>query len=134
MIYGLSYDEVTKFMDETLTAKDSEAIINIIEELPSCTSHGKQPNNWDMSLIDKESLDALEIILYKNNFDFTLVDMTEQYDKEDSVLTDVFVKDINNYIDSIFTLDEVLERVFEVGKDNITKFEKLFLDRTTNEL
>jgi hypothetical protein len=127
-IYDLRYVDLTQYMDEVLTIKDSITIVNLLGNVPSQGSPDKYVHNWDMVLLDEESRDTIELILYKNDIGFTLVDMTKEYHKESSSITDKFTKDVDEYIKDNLDLDEVLDRIHKVGVENITIFERVFLD------
>ena len=127
-IYDMGYDELTQYMDEVLTVKDSVKIVNLLGNLPSQGSPDKYVHNWDMVLLDEESRDTIELILYKNDVGFTLVDMTKEYHKESSSIPDKLTKDIDEYFKYTLDLDEVLDRIHKVGVENITIFERVFLD------
>ena len=115
-------------MDEVLTIKDSITIVNLLGNVPSQGSPDKYVHNWDMVLLDEESRDTIELILYKNDVGFTLVDMTKEYHKESSSIPDKLTKDIDEYFKYTLDLDEVLDRIHKVGVENITIFERVFLD------
>jgi len=54
--------------------------------------------------------------------------MTKEYHKESSSIPDKLTKDIDEYFKYTLDLDEVLDRIHKVGVENITIFERVFLD------
>ena len=127
-IYKLKYDDFGEHLKKTLKVKDSVKLVNMLTELPSCQSPIKKLNNWDMVLIDSENSDIIELILYKCDIEFTIVDMTKYYRDGSETLTNVFVKDIDDFLKTQMELNDILEKVYKKGVDSLNKFEKTFLD------
>jgi hypothetical protein len=56
-------------------------------------------------------------------------------DRSDRLLNDIeyfseeFLEKLDSYLDENLTVDDVLDRISEVGLPNITVFEKYFLDK-----
>ena len=76
-IYKLKYDDFGTHLKNTLKVKDGVKIVDILTELQSCQSPIKQLYNWDMVFIDSQNRDIIELILYKCDVEFTIVDMTK---------------------------------------------------------
>lgn len=127
-IYKLKYDDFGTHLKNTLKVKDGVKMVDILTELPSCQSPIKKLYNWDMVLIDSKNSDIIELILYKCDVEFTIVDMTKYYRDGSETLTNVFVKDIDDFLKTQMELNDILEKVYKKGVDSLNKFEKTFLD------
>ena len=44
------------------------------------------------------------------------------------IFTEGFINKLNSYLDEHLTVDDVLDRILEVGLDGLTVFEKYYLD------
>lgn len=127
-VYKLNYDEFGEHLKNNLVIVDSVRLVKILSSLPSCSSPNKEFHNWDMALIDSANSDTIEIILYKTDVEFTLVDMTEYYRDGTSILSEEFVKDIDKFLKTQMSLDGILDKVYSQGVEKLNKFEKTFLD------
>lgn len=127
-IYKLNYIDFGEHLENNLKVIDGVKLFELHKSLPSISSSNKELHNWDMVLIDKLNSDSVEIILYKTDVEFTLVDMTKYYRDGSSILPNNFIKNIDDFLKKRMDLDSVLEKVYGHGIEKLNKFEKNFLD------
>ena len=58
---------------------------------------------------------------------------TEDYYKKSSYLDLDFIKDIDGFMDTLLTIDDVLDRINDVGLDKINLLELSFLERNSSK-
>ena len=83
--------------------------------------------SWDIFFMDDKLQEKIEDILKKydvpyemGDYSNTLIDDIEYFSKE-------FLEKLDSYLGENLTIDDVLDRLLEVGYENITVFEKYYL-------
>ena len=83
--------------------------------------------SWDLFFLDNKLQEKIEEVLkkydvpYKSNYhESKLLDDLEFFSKE-------FLEKLDSYLAQNLTIDDVLDRILEVGYENITVFEKYYL-------
>ena len=83
--------------------------------------------SWDIFFMDDKLQEKIEDILKKydvpyemGDYSNTLIDDIEYFSKE-------FLEKLDSYLGENLTIDDVLDRILEVGYENITVFEKYYL-------
>jgi len=97
----------------------------LLDEVISTSTH-KRNNIADWLWIKGVDLDRYIEILNKYNFNYKLIDQTETYYKTPEKLASLR-NEIDNHLNTYLDIDFILDRISEVGIDNITKLEKKFL-------
>lgn len=67
-------------------------------------------------------------MLNKYEVPFEVNDQTEFLMTNKSIFTNQFIEKVESYLDDQMTVDKVLDRILEVGLENLTVFEKYYLD------
>lgn len=83
--------------------------------------------SWDIFFLDEKLQEKIEDILKKYGVPYemeyhsnSLVDNLEFFSKD-------FLEKLDSYLAENLTIDDVLDRILEVGYENITVFEKYYL-------
>jgi len=83
--------------------------------------------SWDLFFLDNKLQEKIEEVLkkydipYKSNYhESKLLDDLKFFSKE-------FLEKLDSYLSQNLTIDDVLDRILEVGYENITVFEKYYL-------
>jgi hypothetical protein len=71
----------------------------------------------------------IDEILEKYEVPYVIVDQTELLSIDPQVLSEEFMFKLEKYLSENITVDDVLDRISEVGLSNITVFEKYYIDR-----
>jgi len=83
--------------------------------------------SWDIFFLDDKLQEKIEDILKKYDVPYKtddhgnkLLDNLEYFSKE-------FLEKLDSYLGENLTIDDILDRILEVGYENITVFEKYYL-------
>jgi len=85
--------------------------------------------SWDIFFLDDKLQEKIEDILKKYDVPYKIEDQTNLLIENISNFTEDFLEKLNSYLDENLTVDDVLDRINEVGLSNITPFEKYYIDR-----
>tara|TARA_B100000927_G_C16418202_1_gene450197 strand:+ start:48 stop:500 length:453 start_codon:yes stop_codon:yes gene_type:complete len=133
----IDYKLITGDLNEELLSKMSpqEQIntYNLALLLPSRSCEEDDELYWDQILVDEFILSYLEQILNKRKIKYFLTDITKDYYKKSSYLDLDFIKDIDGFMDTLLTIDDVLDRINDVGLDKINLLELSFLERNSSK-
>jgi hypothetical protein len=84
--------------------------------------------SWDMFFLDdrlnnkiKELLEKYKVPYDIENITFSLIENTDSF-------TDEFTQKLNKFLNENLTIDDVLDRIIDVGMENLTIFEKYYLN------
>lgn len=91
--------------------------------------HGDEDNSsWDIFLLDEKLKKRIEEILNKYKVPYDVEDQSELLMTNKYIFTTEFIEKVENYLNEQMTVDEVLDRILDVGLENLTVFEKYYLD------
>lgn len=105
----------------------------ITTKYPNSTSDLNDEQYWDILLLDNEVLFYLENMLVKYGIVYTITDITDQYIKKSKKLEKDFIEKIDNYVEKLYDIDQILDRINEVGLDKINKFELNYLQKQSKK-
>jgi len=83
--------------------------------------------SWDIFFLDDKLQEKIENILKKYNVPHKMVDHSNLLIDDLEYFSKEFLKKLNLYLSENFTIDDILDRILEVGYENITIFEKYYL-------
>ncbi|MFN9900196.1 MAG: hypothetical protein ACK55Z_15685, partial [bacterium] len=81
----------------------------------------------DILLADDQTKKDIEKMLERLDLVFKTYDISDLYLNHPNILGSKLVEDIDNFVKNSIILDDVLDRINEVGLENINTFEKKFL-------
>jgi hypothetical protein len=99
----------------------------IATEIPSSSSSIEEETAWDLFLTDSKLCLEIEVLLNKLKIEYEINDVSNVFFDNTKNFDPVMVANIYNYLDEKYTIDDILDRVNEVGLDNLNVFEKEFL-------
>ena len=105
----------------------------ITTKYPNSTSDLNDEQYWDILLLDNEVLFYLENMLVKYGIVYIITDITDQYIKKSKKLEKDFIEEIDNYVEKLYDVDRILDRINEVGLDKINKFELNYLQKQSKK-
>lgn len=105
----------------------------ITTKYPNSTSDLNDEQYWDILLLDNEVLFYLENMLVKYGIVYIITDITDQYIKKSKKLEKDFIEEIDNYVEKLYDVDQILDRINEVGLDKINKFELNYLQKQSKK-
>lgn len=89
--------------------------------------------SWDLFFLEPKLQEKIDLMLDKYDVQYVTTDYTELLGQRRDEFTEEFMFKLLKYLNENITVDDVLDRIIEVGVEKITIFEKFFLDHN-NEL
>ena len=83
--------------------------------------------SWDIFFLDDKLQEKIENILKKYDVPHKLVDHTNLLIDDIEYFSKEFLEKLDSYLGENLTIDDILDRILEVGYENITIFEKYYL-------
>ena len=83
--------------------------------------------SWDMFFLDDKLQEKIEILLKKYDVPYKIVDHSETLISDLEYFSKEFLEKLDSYLGENLTIDDILDRILEVGYENITVFEKYYL-------
>jgi hypothetical protein len=90
---------------------------------------GDNEMSWDMVLLEPKLQSKIDEVLKKYDIQYEIEDLTNMLDDYQEYFSEQFMSKVNSFLKYELDVDGVLDRILEVGMDNITPFEKYFLDK-----
>lgn len=84
--------------------------------------------SWDIFFLDERLKVKIDDILTKYNVPYKVEDLTHLLVKGNNEFTEVFNERLNKFLGENLSIDDVLDNIIEVGYENMTIFEKYYLD------
>lgn len=123
--YTYNIKEFNKIKDNLYKQKSS-FITKVLDENISISIH-RRNSIIDWIWLKSEDLEILLSILNDNNIRYDLIDHTNTYLYEPEKLS-TLREQIDKKISEFISIDFILDRISEVGFENISKMEKKFLN------
>ena len=83
--------------------------------------------SWDILFLDDKLQEKIENILKKYDVPHKMVDHTNLLIDDLEYFSKEFLNKLDSYLGENLTIDDILDRILEVGYENITVFEKYYL-------
>lgn len=83
--------------------------------------------SWDIFFLDDKLQEKIENILKKYDVPHKMVDHTNLLIDDLEYFSKEFLEKLDSYLGENLTIDDILDRILEVGYENITVFEKYYL-------
>lgn len=90
---------------------------------------GNDEMSWDILLLEPKLRTKIDEILNKYDIEYEVEDLTDKLINYDGFFREQFTEKLNSFLKYELDVDGILDRIIEVGIDNITPFEKYFLDK-----
>lgn len=116
-----------------LTDEELKLIKLLTTKLPMRSSMENEDSYWDIVLVDDIIRLYLEDILKKYKIEYSVQDVTNLYYEKSKELDNVFIEEINDFIDEHLDLDKVLDKINLKGLENLEKYEIDFLNRMSKK-
>lgn len=83
--------------------------------------------SWNIFFLDDKLQEKIEKILKKYDVPHKMVDHTNLLIDDIEYFSKEFLEKLDSYLGENLTIDDILDRILEVGYENITIFEKYYL-------
>ena len=126
-VYPFPTEKLGEIIWDKMTSEESKWALQLT--LQGINDTGDEDNSsWDIFLLDEKLKKRIEEILNKYKVPYDVEDQSELLMTNKYIFTTEFIEKVENYLDEQMTVDEVLDRILEVGLENLTVFEKYYLD------
>jgi len=85
--------------------------------------------SWDIFFLEPKLEEKIDLMLDKYEVQYVKTDYTELLGQKREEFTEEFMFKLLEFLNKNLTIDDVLDRILEVGVENITIFEKFYLDQ-----
>jgi hypothetical protein len=86
-------------------------------------------SSWDLFFLEPKLKEKIDLMLDKYKIDYMITDYTNFLGQQREEFTEDFMFKLLKFLNKNLTVDDVLDRILEVGVENITIFEKFYLDQ-----
>lgn len=86
-------------------------------------------SSWDLFFLEPKLGEKIDLMLDKYEVQYVKTDYTEFLGQKREEFTEEFMFKLLEFLNKNLTIDDVLDRILEVGVENITIFEKFYLDQ-----
>jgi hypothetical protein len=127
-VYPYSTDELGEKIWDKMDEVDRRWAIKLTLESVSDTGELAE-GSYDTFFTEDKLKVKIDEILEKYEVPYVIVDQTELLSIDPQALSEEFMFKLEKYLSENITVDDVLDRIGEVGLPNITVFEKYYIDR-----
>jgi hypothetical protein len=85
--------------------------------------------SWDIFFLEPKLEEKIDLMLDKYETQYVKTDYTALLGQKKEEFTEKFMFKLLEFLNKNLTIDDVLDRILEVGVENITIFEKFYLDQ-----
>jgi len=86
-------------------------------------------SSWDLFFLEPKLKEKIDLMLDKYKIDYMITDYTNFLGQQREEFTEDFMFKLLKFLNKNLTVDDVLDRILEVGVENITIVEKFYLDQ-----
>jgi hypothetical protein len=130
--YEFSSEELESKVWDNMSEDEIKWAVKITLEGINDTANLTEPKAWDLFFLNEELENEIETILKKYDVSFVKEDLTENLlTNPNEVFTDYFMERLNEFLTDNLDVDNILDRILDVGVDKLTSFEKYFLNKDT---
>jgi hypothetical protein len=127
-VYPFSSDDLGIMLWDKMGEQDSKWAIQLTLKGVNDTG-GTDTDSWDCFFLDDRLKSKIDEVLVKYDIPFEVEDLTHLLLDNIGLLSKTLIKKLDNYLVENLSVDDVLDRISEVGLPNITTFERYFLDK-----
>lgn len=125
--YELTIDELDKLLFQRMSEEEKKWTHGISQNIPNESIIDEYEVVHDILLADDYVKVRIETMLSGLGLVFKTYDISDIYLNHSNLLSDKLVQDIDNYVKNSIILDDVLDRINEIGFENLNSFERKFL-------
>ena len=124
--YPYTTKELEKMIWDKMDTVDSRFAVKLT--LDGVNDSGEYDDtSWDLFFLEPKLQEKIDLMLDKYDVQYVTTDYTEFLGQR----RDEFMFKLLKFLNENLTVDDVLDRIIEVGVEKITIFEKFFLDQNT---
>jgi hypothetical protein len=125
--YELGIESLDKLLYQKMTEEEKKWTADLSNRVPNESIIDDYDVVHDIILVDDETKEKVEKMLQRLKLVFQVFDISDVYFNYPELIGKKLTEDIDNFVKSNIFLDDVLDRINEVGLDNINAFERRYL-------
>jgi hypothetical protein len=125
--YELTITELDKILFQRMSDDEKKWTQQLSQDVPNESVIDEYDVVHDILLADDYIKVRVETMLTGLGLVFKTYDISDIYLNHPNLLSDKLVQDIDNYVKNSIILDDVLDRINEIGFENLNSFERKFL-------
>jgi len=126
--YPYTTKELEKIIWDKMDTVDSRFAVKLT--LDGVNYSGEYDDtSWDIFFLEPKLEEKIDLMLDKYEVQYVKTDYTELLGQKREEFTEEFMFKLLDFLNKNLTIDDVLDRILEVGVENITIFEKFYLDQ-----
>lgn len=125
--YELTIAELDKILSQRMSDNEKKWTQQLSQDVPNESVIDEYEVVHDILLADDYVKVRVETMLTGLGLVFKTYDISDIYLNHPNLLSDKLVQDIDNYVKNSIILDDVLDRINEIGFENLNSFERKFL-------
>ena len=126
-VYPFSTEELGEMIWDKMNPQEAKWAVKLTLNGINDTG-GDDDSSWDLFFLDDRLQEKIEEVLKKYDVPYEIVDQTNLLLKNPDLFSDLFCEKLLSYLSQNLSVDDILDHIIEVGVENITVFEKYFLD------
>lgn len=87
-----------------------------------------EDGSYDTFLMEDKLKSRVDEVLDKYKVPFVIIDQTNLLLENSTELSEEFMGKLNKFLDEELSVDDILDHILEVGMENISVFERYYLD------
>ena len=129
-IYPFPTEKLGEMVWDKMTLNESKWAVQLT--LKGVNDTGDEgETSWDIFFLDNKLQDKIDEVLDKYKVPYVIEELSDLLLKNPDLFSNEFIEKLNSYLEQNLTVDDVLDNIIEVGIDNISIFERYFLDYNT---
>ena len=126
--YPYTTKELEKIIWDKLDTVDSRFAVKLT--VGGVNDSGEYDDtSWDIFFLEPKLEEKIDLMLDKYETQYVKTDYTGLLGQKKEEFTEEFMFKLLEFLNKNLTIDDVLDRILEVGVENITIFEKFYLDQ-----
>jgi len=126
--YPYTTEELEKMIWDKMDTVDSRFAVKLT--IDGVNDSGEYDDtSWDLFFLEPKLEEKIDLMLDKYETQYVKTDYTELLGQKREEFTEEFMFKLLEFLNKNLTIDDVLDRILEVGVENITIFEKFYLDQ-----
>ena len=129
-VYPFTSEMLSEKIWDKMTEEESKwALMLTLKGITDTGDDGE--TSWDLFFLDDKLGKKIEDVLIKYEVPFEVTDQSSLLLKNPDLFSEEFIQKLDSYLNQHLTVDDVLDNIIEVGINNISIFEKYFLENNT---
>jgi hypothetical protein len=126
--YPYTTKELEKIIWDKMDTVDSRFAVKLT--IGGVNDSGEyKDSSWDIFFLEPKLEEKIDLMLDKYETQYVKTDYTVLLGQKKEEFTEEFMFKLLEFLNKNLTIDDVLDRILEVGVENITIFEKFYLDQ-----